>query len=276
MIADVMVRLDGSVADDVRLAAVDDIAEAFGSHIIALYLNVLPVLVPVEGDPISAVHMAELQQEARAAGDKMEKLLIERLSRLQKPVEIRRFDVFRDAIADIAAGAARAADAFVGLRPNGVPQEPERLVEAVLFGSGRHLFLVPDRKPAKLAFDRVLVAWNGSRESARALAEALPYLHKAETVTVIVAADEDESELQAEMGKDAVAHLKHHGINAVLHHVMNRNDDVGATLIAEAKRRKADLIVMGGYGHSRLREWLLGGATYELMHGSPVPLVVAH
>ena len=95
-------------------------------------------------------------------------------------------------------------------------------------------------------------------------------------VTVTVVVDEAEVELQAELGKDAVAHLKHHGINAVLHHVKNRSGDVGATLIAEAKRREADLIVMGGYGRSRLREWLLGGATYELMHGSPVPLVVAH
>jgi nucleotide-binding universal stress UspA family protein len=67
-----------------------------------------------------------------------------------------------------------------------------------------------------------------------------------------------------------------HGIAAVLHHTMLRDDDIGATLIAEAGRLEADLIVMGGYGHSRLREWLLGGVTYELLHKSFVPLLVAH
>jgi nucleotide-binding universal stress UspA family protein len=275
MIKDVMVRLDGSAGDDVRLAAVNDIADAFGSHIIGLFVNVLPFIVPVEGDPLSATHVAELQQQAREAGDELEQLLIERLARLQKPMNIRRFDVFSDEVTDIAAREARAADVFVEMRPDGVPRDPENLVEAVLFGSGRHLLLVPGPKPAKVRFDRALVTWNGSRESARALAEALPYLHRAETVTIIVVVDDD-AELHAEMGKDAATHLRHHGINPLLEHVKSGDGDIGATLIAEAKRRKADIIVMGGYGHSRLREWLLGGATYELMHGSPVPLLVAH
>jgi nucleotide-binding universal stress UspA family protein len=78
------------------------------------------------------------------------------------------------------------------------------------------------------------------------------------------------------LGNDAVTHLKHHGVKASLHHARPRDGDVGATLIAEARRLQADLIVMGGYGHSRLREWLLGGATYALLHNSPVPLLVAH
>jgi nucleotide-binding universal stress UspA family protein len=127
-----------------------------------------------------------------------------------------------------------------------------------------------------LNLNNILLAWNGSRESARALAEGLPYMRKAATVSVVFVGDEDEVEESAVMGKDAVNHLRHHGVHAVLHRVKNRKNDVGATLIAEVNRRKAGLIVMGGYGHSRLREWLLGGATYTLMHESPVPLVIAH
>jgi nucleotide-binding universal stress UspA family protein len=275
MIKDVMVPLDGTAADEVRLAAANDIADLFQSQVIGLFLNVLPVVIAAE-DGIGAIRAAELLQKAREAGDSIEARLTQRLARLQKPMELRRFDILNDAAGDVAAREARAADTFVALRPNGASQEPEYLVESVLFGSGRHILLVPNRKPTKVMADRILVAWNGTRESARALAEALPYLHKAQQTTVVVVDDEPPTEAQAMLGKDAVNHLKHHGIKAALHYARLRNHDVGATLIAEARRLKADLIVMGGYGHSRLREWLLGGATYELLHKAPVPLLIAH
>jgi len=118
-------------------------------------------------------------------------------------------------IDSISAREARTADAFVALRPNSVPEEHERVVETVLFGSGRHLVLVPPGERRKIGFEKVLVAWNGSREAAPAMAKGLPYLKTAQGVTVRVVDDKPRVESQELLGADAKKHIHHHGIYAV-------------------------------------------------------------
>jgi nucleotide-binding universal stress UspA family protein len=95
-------------------------------------------------------------------------------------------------------------------------------------------------------------------------------------VTVVLVTDKRPAENRALLGTELINHLRHHGIGAALHRTESRNGDVAAALISEAKRRKADLIIMGGYGHSRLREQLLGGVTDNLLYQSPVPVLMAH
>jgi hypothetical protein len=175
MIKDVTVRLDGTSADDARLAAANQIAEIFGSHITGLFFNVVP-------DGLAA----KSPDAARQAGDATEAMLFQRLTELQLPTNLRRFDVATNIdISESALPVARTADTFVALRSNDRAKEPKNLIESLLFGAGRHLFLIPDDWKGFTPLDTVIVAWNGSREAARAVAEALPYLHQAKKVGVL-------------------------------------------------------------------------------------------
>jgi nucleotide-binding universal stress UspA family protein len=277
MIKDVMVRLDGTPADDVRLAAVSQIAEIFDSHITGLLFNALPPLVPDGFNGAGANEVTKLLDAAREAGDAIEATVFQRLAELPYPAHLRRFDVVDDSDAsDTALQMARAADTFVALRPNGRASEPEGLVENLLFGAGRHLFLVPDDLKPIAPFENVVVAWNGSRESARALAESFPYLHQARKVGVLVVEGRHPSEAEALMGNDVVHHLRHHGINAVKYRAVGQEDEIAGALIEECRKLDANLLVMGSYGHSRLHELLPGSTTDRILRQSPFPLLIAH
>ena len=179
MIKDVMVRLDGGSGDDARLAAATQIAEIFQSHITGLFFNI----VPDEFNGANVNQAAQAPDAARRAADAVETMLFQRLTQLQQPTNLRRFDVA--GVLDIfetALPVVRTADTFVALRPNDRSNEPEDLIENLLFGTGRHLFLVPNDWKGFTPLDNIVVAWNGSRESARALAESLPFLHQASKV----------------------------------------------------------------------------------------------
>ena len=278
MIKDVMVRLDGTSGDDVRLTAASQIAEIFEGHITGLFFNVLPPPPITDGlNVANASQATKLLATAKQAGDAIEATVFERLTRLQQPTNLRRFDVVGDDdISDTALPLARAADAFVALRPNDRSEEPEGLIENLLFGTGRHLFLVPSDRKAMTPLDNIVVAWNGSRESARALAESLPYLHLARKVGVLVVEGENPTEADALKGNDAVLHLRHHGINAVKYRAIGEEDEIADVLIAECRRLDANLLVMGSYGHSRLHELLPGSTTDRVLRRSPFPLLMAH
>jgi nucleotide-binding universal stress UspA family protein len=277
MIKDVMVRLEGTSADDVRLAAVNLIADTFDSHVTGLFFNVIPPLIPDGFNAEGANQTVELLETAKRAGDAVESTVFQRLSQLEHPANLRRLDVVDDDDASqTALQMARAADTFVALRPNGQLSEPNGLVENLLFGAGRHLFLVPDDLKAISPFDNVVVAWNGSRESARALAESFPYLHQARKVGVLVVESSHPTEADALMGNDAVHHLRHHGINAIKYRAVGQEDEIADALIEECRNLDANLLVMGSYGHSRLHGLLPGSTTDRILRRSPFPLLIAH
>jgi nucleotide-binding universal stress UspA family protein len=152
---------------------------------------------------------------------------------------------------------------------------PDRaLIEALLLNSGRPLIIVP---PGREVFSsrRMVVAWDGSARAARAVADALPLLRAAEAVEVVSVTGEKPLPDNLE-GADIARHLTRHGVPVTLQSVSARDGDVAQTLRDAATLFGANMLVMGGYVHSRLREMFFGGVTQSLLKASPVPLFMSH
>ena len=149
--------------------------------------------------------------------------------------------------------------------------------EAIIFGSGRPTLIIPQpRKRADtFALDTVLIAWDFSRPASRAVADALPILQKAKRVTVITITNDkviDTSRSGAELAK----HLARHDVQVVLETVDAEGRAVGDVLRSCVASRNADLLVMGAYGHSRVRDFILGGATRSMIAQPPLPILLSH
>jgi hypothetical protein len=145
-------------------------------------------------------------------------------------------------------------------------------VEAVLFGSGRALLLLPPGYSPRGPVQTVLVAWNDSRAAARAVREGLGFVEKA-TRTVALIVDPSPN---SDPGSQITKHLARYGTNVGAICAESRNCRISQVIMDEAHRVSADLIVVGGYGHTRLREQVFGGATLEMLTASGYPMLMAH
>jgi nucleotide-binding universal stress UspA family protein len=148
------------------------------------------------------------------------------------------------------------------------------LIEHMLFESGRPLIVVP---PGRDVFSsaRVIVAWDGSAKAARAMNDALPFLRAAEQVEVVTVSGEKDMSTSLP-GAEVAPHLVRHGVNVSVVELEVENGDVTETLRRRAILSRADMIVMGAFVHSRLRQMVLGGVTQSLLKSCPVPLLLSH
>ncbi len=148
--------------------------------------------------------------------------------------------------------------------------------QAVMMQAGRPVLIVPYAGHFLNLGQRVLVAWDGSLEAARAVSAALPLLKRAKMVDVVVLNAPAVPDVSAEVsGADIVANLKRHGVTAELS-LQRTGTDIGNALLSLAADLNSDLLVMGGYGHSRFRELLLGGATRTVLEAMTLPVLMAH
>lgn len=168
------------------------------------------------------------------------------------------------------------ADLVVIARPesSGQTAGPPGLAESLVLSSGRPIILFPPTGKVSQV-RRILLAWNTTRESVRAVADALPLLVKAEAVEVLVIDHKRKAGHGQEPGADIARHLERHGAHVDVRRLSSGGKDVGGVLLSQALAFNADLIVMGAYGHSHLREWMFGGVTRTVLYEAGLPVLMS-
>lgn len=272
---DVLVYLDRSAHADTRLAVAAKLAAAHDAALIGLRVE---VHMHVPEAFRASIRPELLEAQAQAIRDDTTRVEAAFKATVEATgVQGEWWPRDGGGIEEVVRSARYADIAVVGLPPKDHDEElpSDDLIHGLLFGSGRAVLVVPDPMPEADLGRHVALAWNSSRESSRALSDSMGILLKSERVSVITICHAKDADKMADLA-DAVAHLKRNGINAEAVHVEAADVHAGEKLIETAKARGADLLVMGAYGQSRMREMVLGGATWRVLRASGLPVLMAH
>lgn len=278
-IRDILVHLDATPRAAARLDLAAQLAQRLQAHLTGLFVLDIPIPAFAGGEIAGAAAVADLIEGMRASGledaAKVEAAFHEKLRREGLAGEWRLVEgitsgqiALQGRYADLVViGQAGPEDATVG----------HAAIEAALFQTGRPVLVVPHAGPVASLGKRVLVGWNASREASRALHDALPLIAGAESVTVLTINAEPGADSHGEEpGADIARHLARHGLQVTVRRIVGAEISAGDMLLNEAADLGADLLVMGGYGHSRFREFMLGGATRTLLGQMTVPVLMSH
>jgi len=266
-----------------RLAVAVEIAKLDAAHLIGLYvappITMFAGGIPYSGnvDEFKALEQIEAQAraEARTAAQGVETQLGDAASRAGLSSEWRYLEA--DPTATAVLHTRHADLAVTGQNDPEYVSTAPHLVESLLLGAGRPVLVVPYAGRFGVVGRNVLVSWTATREAARAVNDAMPILAKAEKVTVLsINAPDQAAGGPAIPGADISLHLARHGVTAEASATVSHEIDVGNTLLSRAADFGSDLIVMGGYGHSRQREFILGGVTRTLLEQMTVPVLMSH
>ena len=278
-LADILTYQDERAAAATALRYAQGLAEAgkgqVTGHVIGLMLAYMPPTTAMGYSELGTGAWEELRRSALEDAAGLWTSLKRRIDGLGGQAELRRADVFADEAGDLFARHARYADLAVLGWPNGGDRDRETtLLEGALFQSGRPVLVVPEAWTSFTPPREIVIAWNGSREAARAVNDAMPLLrHAGGAMLVTVDGAGQESE---DPGAAIAAHLSRHGLAITVKQVPALGRDSHEAVLDEARFAGADLIVSGGYGHTRLREWVFGGFTRGILDRSGVPLLLSH
>ena len=276
-LGEIVVFIDGEAEAPSILEFAGVLAEEHGAHLIGVLMQPPPTVTTAQtfarGEGIREVIQAQEQEavglEAHHRGVFED---VVRRHGLEPGSEWRSLPSFSSEV----GVHAYYADLVIISRPEHAGQTagPPGLAESLVLSSGRPIIMFPPRGTVSRV-RRVVVAWNATRESIRAVADAMPLLVKAEAVQVLLADPQRQRTHGQEPGADIARHLARHGAQVEVRRLSSDGEDVGRLLLSESAKFRADLLVMGAYGHSQVSEWMFGGVTRTVLYEAGLPILMS-
>ncbi len=278
-----LLPLIGTAAGESALVTALMLARKWNAHLRALHVRVdARDVAPLAGEGLSGAMIEEMMaatekesgERASAVKDLFDRVVGREGVRITTDVESglsASFRLLTGREEDLFAQRARLADLAVIPHPE-APDEVSSsdALHAVLFDSGRPIIVAPHVPPNTIG-TRLAIAWNGTAESAAAVLAAMPWIETAEAIRILAA---DEYQRRGPSAEDLVAYLSLHGHKPEITTFPPVDKDVGAGLLAAARAFDADMLVMGAYSHSRLRQLILGGVTRHVLENATIPVLM--
>ena len=272
----ILVHLDHRPRSSERLGLALSLAEEFDAHLVGLFAPGsprLPSYALAEGGPLLHDLLEQRNAEVLREAERGFREVTQRNGGERSE--------WRTSKSDPAAAmrlSARYADLVVAGQAEGQYEGDLRgLADELVLSAGRPVLLVPYAGRFAALGKRVLIAWDAGREAARAVTDALPFLQRAEAVEVSAFDPERGGRKHGEQpGADVGLYLARHGVKVTVAHQSGARFDVGSQILSRAADSGADLIVMGAYGHARVRELVLGGVTRTMLEAMTVPVLMSH
>jgi nucleotide-binding universal stress UspA family protein len=274
-IKDLLINLTTGVDDAATVGYAISLARTFEAHLagVAFAYDVIPPAM-LAGE-VPPAWIEELYNQAQAAAQAAVEKFDAAVQRAGISAEARWLPGSVTDPAEMFGRMARRFDlSVVGQAEPRKSTPAPMMIEAALFETGRPALVVPYIQKGDVKLDRVMVCWDGSRSAARAAGDAMSFLERAGTVEVVIVTEHGKSDETP--GADIAQHLARHGLAVEVKQIVAPDAKTADVLLSHAADTSADLLVLGGYGHSRLREFVLGGVTRSILEAMTVPTLMSH
>lgn len=275
-VRDLLVPYVDESLDEPALRAVEAMEIFADAHVAALVISALPAPIAAADATMSATAIATVISQVREEGARTAAKLRERA---RGRIEVQAVESWSHAAVDAAVAAARHVDlTIMAIAPrNRETALRNDILEGVLIESGRAVLALPAAAAPPKTFARVLIAWDATREAVRAVAQAGPFLERAEAVKIVtVDARATPRGLGDAPGAQLATHLARHGCNVDILNLDGQGRPASEAILTAAVDLDADLIIMGAFHHARLQQALFGGVTRTLLETTRAPLFLAH
>jgi nucleotide-binding universal stress UspA family protein len=275
MMKDILVNLATGIENDATIDYAISLATAFEAHLAAVAFAEDAIPPAMLAGEIPPPWIDEMRQEAQDAAKAAVAKFEASAKRAAISAQAGWLPASLDGPAELFGRMARRFDLSVVRQAEpGADGTASLLIEAALFETGRPVLVVPYIQKGGIKLDQVMVCWDGSRSAARAAADALPFLKRAKIVQLVMVSQHGKSDETP--GADIAQHLARHGVTVEIKQIVASDTKTADVLLSHAADSSADFLVLGGYGHSRLREFVLGGVTRSILATMTAPTLMSH